>query len=321
MVKRKQIEWLLTSVVGLRMVTPVLTASGTFGYGMEYPKLRDFPIDVVGGIVLKSVTLKPRLGNPEPRFVETSAGLINSIGLQNVGIDKLISTELPKVRKYKTNIIVSIAGYSLSDYQQISEKLNNSDDYEAVEVNISCPNVKKEGMLFSFDPSAAADVTSIVKEKIKNKPVIMKLSPNAPNITATALACAKAGADAISLVNTFSALAIDIKTQKPILKRNFGGLSGPAIKPIALALVAKLAVTFREHNIKAPIIGIGGIQTAEDALEYIIAGASAIQVGTSIFWNPLVLSDIVNGLISICQEAERPIADFVGTLKMYEDFE
>ncbi len=319
--KKRELEWLLTKVVGLRMVSPVLTASGTFGYGMEYPKLRDFPIEVLGGIVLKSVTLNPRLGNPEPRFVETSAGLINSVGLQNVGIDKLISRELPKVRKYKTNIIVSMAGYTLDEYQIVSEKLNKSDDYDAVEVNISCPNVKKEGMLFSFDPKAAATVTNVVKENIKNKPIIMKLSPNAPDIAATALACANAGADAISLVNTFTALAIDVKSQKPFLKRNFGGLSGPAIKPIALALVAKVAEAFRTHNIQIPIIGIGGIQTAEDVLEYMIAGASSVQVGTSIFWNPMVIGDIVDGLIKFCKETNRSINDIVGSLKMNHDFE
>ena len=316
----KDMDLLTTEVAGLRMVSPVLTASGTFGYGMEYPKLQDFPLDVLGGIVLKSVTPEPKAGNPEPRFVETSAGLINSVGLQNVGIDRLISHELPQLRKYKTNIIVSIAGYTLEEYASASAKLAQVDDYEAVEVNISCPNVKKEGMLFSFDPDAAATVTRAVKQNLPDRPVIMKLSPNAPDIVATALACARAGADAISLVNTFSALAIDVKKRQPILKRNYGGLSGPAIKPIALGMVARVAAAFKAGDVGVPIIGVGGIQSAEDALEFIIAGAAAVQVGTAIFWNPLVFKEIVAGLIRFCRQQQTSVGELIGSLKMHPAF-
>lgn len=301
---------------GLYMRTPIMTASGTYGYGLEYPSLRKFPQKAIGAMVLKSVTIYPRSGNPEPRYVETSAGIINSIGLQNIGIDALISKELPKLRKYKSNIIVSIAGNTIEEFAEIARILFRSNDYEAVEVNISCPNVEKEGMLFSFDPITAAEVTKAVKNEIPEKPVIMKLSPNAPNIVEIALACVSAGADAVSLVNTFTSIAIDIERRKPILKRNFGGLSGPAIKPIALAMVTKVASAFREHKIDKPIVGIGGIQNAEDALEYLIAGASAIAVGTAIFWNPLVLQEIASGLNKYCKKHDLPITKIIGSLTM-----
>jgi dihydroorotate dehydrogenase (NAD+) catalytic subunit len=293
-----------------------MTASGTFGYGEEYPSLRGFPTEAVGAIVLKSVTRYPREGNPEPRFVETPGGVINSIGLQNIGIDKLLSEELPKLRRYRSNIVVSIAASSVEEYGEVASMLNESNDFEAVEVNISCPNVKKEGMLFSFDPLAAASVTRVVKGEISEKPVIMKLSPNAPDIVATALACAQAGADAVSLVNTFSALAIDVERRRPFLHKNFGGLSGPAIKPIALAMVAKVALAFKAEKIQKPIVGIGGIQTGRDAIEYLIAGASAVGVGTSIFYDPTVLQRIVTGIRKYCQEHDLPVSEITGTLKL-----
>ena len=321
MTNDKTNRFLECSLAGMWMRTPIMTASGTFGYGREYPGLRDFPIETVGAVVLKSITRYPRLGNPEPRFVETPAGLINSIGLQNVGIEMLISEELPKLRRYRSNIVVSIAANSVEEYAEVARILDTSDEFEAVEVNISCPNVEEQGMLFSFDPVAAASVTKAVKDEIPEKPVIMKLSPNAPDIVATALACASAGADAVSLVNTFTALAIDIEKRRPILKRNFGGMSGPAIKPVALAMVAKVARGFLEHKIHKPIVGIGGIQTAGDAIEYIIAGASAVGVGTSIFYDPTVLKKIVTGLIGYCQKHNQPISEIVGTLEMNPEIE
>jgi len=307
------------SIAGMWMRTPIITASGTFGYGDEYTRLRKFDIESIGAMVLKSVTRLPRRGNPPPRFIETAGGVINSIGLQNVGIEALISNELPKIREFKTNIIVSVAGNSIDEYEEVAEIIKDSDDYEAIEVNISCPNVEKEGMLFSFDPNAAALVTRTFKRHIKNKPIIMKLSPNAPDIVATALACSRAGADGISMVNTFSAMAIDIKNRRPILKRNFGGLSGPAIKPIALGLLCKVALAFRMRRIKTPIIGIGGISTAEDAIEYILAGASAIGVGTALFYNPAVIRKIAIGLGEYCQRYEQNISDIVGALKLNLD--
>jgi len=309
------------SFAGMLMRSPIMTASGTFGYGGEYPSLENFPVDVIGAIILKSVTRHPRKGNPEPRFVETPAGLINSIGLQNVGIEKLVLEELPKVRKYNTNIIVSIAGSSIEEYGEIAKILNKSDDFEAVEVNISCPNVEEKGMLFSFDPNLSSSVTKVVKSEISERPVIMKLSPNAPDIVATAMACAFAGADAISLVNTFTALSIDIERRMPKLMRNFGGLSGPAIKPIALAMVAKVAEAFKQHQIQTPIIGIGGILTGEDALEYIIAGSSAVGVGTSIFYNPTVLKKIYLGLKKYCEKHNQSISQLMGTLTMNPQIE
>ena len=304
------------SFAGMLMRTPIMTASGTFGYGDEYPSLEDFPSETVGAIVLKSVTTYPRKGNPEPRYVETPAGLINSIGLQNIGVEKLISEALPKVRKYNSNIIVSIAASSIEEYGELARILDKSDDFEAVEVNISCPNVEEKGMLFSFDPNSSSSVTKAVKSEISERPVIMKLSPNSPDIVATAMACVFAGADAVSLVNTFTALSIDIESRRPNLKRNFGGLSGPAIKPIALAMVAKVADAFKRHQIQKPIIGIGGILTAEDALEYIIAGSSAVGVGTSIFYNPTVFKQIHLGLKKYCERHNQSISQLIGTLKM-----
>lgn len=305
------------SLAGMCMRTPVLTASGTFGYGKEFAKLKDFPFDSLGAMVLKSVTIKPKLGNPEPRYVETPAGVINSIGLQNIGIKSLVEKELPRLRHFNTNVIVSIAGNSVEDYFEAARVLRNSDDYEGVEVNISCPNVEKQGMLFSFDPEVAAYVTKIVKGIIKEKPVFMKLSPNAPDIVSTALACVKAGADGVSLVNTFSAIAIDIEKKMPILKRNYGGYSGPAIKPIALGIVAKVALKFREENISIPIIGIGGIQTANDAIEYILAGASAVGVGTALFYDSNVTLNIVKGIKEYCLRHNKRIPEIIGTLKMH----
>lgn len=312
------IELLKCSIASMLLKTPILTASGTFGYGYNYTNLKNFPTDVIGGIVLKSVTLKPKEGNPPPRFVETPGGLINSIGIQNVGIEKLISEELPKLRKIKTNIIVSIAGSYVEEYSEVSSYLNGNNDFEAIEVNISCPNVKEGGMLFSFDSKLAAIITEAVKKQIQKKPVIMKLSPNSPDIVATALACINAGADALALTNTFIALAIDVEKKRPILKRNFGGLSGPTIKPLTLAIVAKVAKEFKEKGIEIPIIGIGGIQTAQDVLEYIIAGASAVEIGTSIFYEPMVFRTIFLGLKKYCQKHNVSISEIVGTLRMYD---
>lgn len=309
------------SLSGLWMRTPIMTASGTFGYGHEYTALDGFNVEDVGAIVLKSITLNPKLGNPEPRIVETPAGLINSIGLTNVGIHQLIAEKLPAIRHFRTNVIVSIAANSIEEYGQVAKILSQSSDYEAVEVNISCPNVHKGGMLFSFDPNTAAAVTSVVKNQIDNKPIIMKLSPNAPDITSTAVACIYAGADAVSLVNTFTALAIDIDSRRPILKRNFGGLSGPAIRPLALALVAKVALKFKELGISKPIIGIGGIQTYKDALEFILAGATAVGVGTSMFYKPSTISEIKTGLISYCRKYGTSIRELVGSLIMHDDID
>ena len=307
------------SLAGMWMRTPIITASGTFGYGEEYTRLRNFDIESIGAIVLKSVTRFPRQGNPPPRFVETAAGIINSIGLQNVGVEALIANELPKMRQYKTNIVVSIAGNSVEEYDEMSFLLKDTDDYEAIEVNISCPNVEKQGMLFSFDPKSAGVVTETVKKHIKSKPVIMKLSPNAPDLVATAIACSKAGADVISLVNTFSALAIDIEKRRPILRRNFGGLSGPAIKPIALAMVCRVATAFKVQKMDTAVIGMGGILTWEDAIQYILCGASAIAVGTGIFYNPAVIKEIANGMRKYCETNEQKISDVVGSLKLYSD--
>lgn len=311
-------ELMRSSIGSMTLKTPLLTASGTFGYGNEYTKLRDFPTEVLGGIILKSVTYNPRHGNPEPRFVETPGGLINSIGIQNIGVKKLVSEELSKLRMLDTNIIVSIAGNTVDEYAEIASYLNHTDDFEAVEVNISCPNVDKGGMLFSFDPVLAEKVTKNVKRYIPDRPVIIKLSPNAPDILSVVLACVNSGADAISLGNTFTALSIDIKKKKPILKRNFGGLSGPAIKPLALAIVAKIAIELRRQNENIPIIGAGGILTAGDVLEYMITGTSAVEVGTAIFYDPIVFLKIYKELKEYLHENETSIQKSIGTLTYYD---
>ena len=308
---------LLVELVGLRVHTPVIAASGTFGYGSEYLRLQDFPVESLGGFVLKTCTLRPRLGNPEPRIVETPGGLINSIGLQNVGMDALISEKLPELRQYHTNVIVSIAGFTVDEYREMAAKLAACGDLEAIEVNISCPNVEKDGRNFAHDPRAAAAVTRAIRKAKLSVPIIVKLSPNAPDPIEVGLACADAGADAVSLVNTFLGMAVDVERRRPILHMNYGGVSGPAVKPLALALVARMATELREHGLNTPLIGIGGIQTGRDALEFLIAGAAAVAVGTANFFEPTICQAIVGDIADYCKRHETTVADITGTLRMY----
>ncbi len=284
---------------GLSLANPVMTASGTFGYGIEYQEL--FDIQKLGAIVCKGTTLSPRDGNPQPRLVETSSGLLNSIGLQNIGVDAVIKQKASVWAEWKVPVIVNIAGETVEEYAEIAGKLDGVQGISGIEINVSCPNVESGGIEFGTRPESAAGVTSSVKS-VTGLPLIVKLSPNVTDILEMAVAVAEAGADAVTLVNTFRGMAIDIDKRKPSLGRTIGGLSGPAIKPIALYMVYYVA-----HNIDIPVIGCGGISCADDALEFIMAGASAVQVGTANISNPSAALDILDGIERFLKE--RNIAD------------
>ena len=273
---------------GLEMKNPVTTASGTFGFGPEYADFVD--LNALGAIVVKGTTLEPRLGNPTPRMVETPAGMLNAIGLQNPGADAFIKEYLPFLGQYNTPVIVNMAGNSVEDYGNLAQKLSEAKGIHALEVNISCPNVKQGGIQFGTVPEMAAEVIKKVKDNT-SLPVIAKLSPNVSDIVAMAKSVEAAGADAIALINTLLGMAIDIETQKPILGNIMGGLSGPAIKPVAVRMVWQVS-----QAVHIPILGMGGILTAEDALEFILAGATAVAVGTGNFVNPRASMDIIAGI-------------------------
>lgn len=264
-----------TEICGIKMKNPVMVASGTFGYGEEASEFID--LDKLGAIVTKTITLKPREGNPPPRITETSAGMLNSIGLENKGIKDFIENRLPFLSKFKTPVIANIAGDSFKEYAELAKILNKESVVKGIEINISCPNVKKGGMQFGIDPDSTAEVVRAVCQAT-SLPVMAKLSPNVTDVTIIAKAAEDAGADAISLINTILGMAIDIETQQSKLGTPTGGLSGPAIKPIAVRMVWQVA-----NVVKIPIIGIGGIMTGEDAIEFFLAGASAVQVGTANF--------------------------------------
>ena len=267
---------------------PVLTASGTFGYGKEFAPYVN--LHQLGGVVVKGISLEPRRGNPPPRIVETAAGMLNAIGLENVGLDRFITEKMPYLRGIGTRVIVNILGDSLEEYQTLGQRLSEVEGISALEVNISCPNVKKGGVAFGTDPAMAEAVTRAVCAHT-TLPVIVKLSPNVTDIAQIARAVEAGGAQAISLINTLLGMAIDVKSRRPRLANIVGGLSGPAIKPIALRMVWQVA-----QAVKIPVIGIGGITTTEDALEFLLAGATAIEVGTANFINPRASQDIVEGL-------------------------
>lgn len=274
-------------ICGVEFKNPVISASGTFGFGQEYAEL--FDISKLGGICTKGLTLNKKEGNDGIRIHETKAGIINSIGLQNPGIDEFISVELPNMKKYDTVVIANVGGGSIEEYLQGIEKINDT-DVELIELNISCPNVKSGGMAFGIKSDVAYEVVKEVK-KISRKPVIVKLSPNAEDIVDMAVKCCEAGADALSLVNTFKAMAIDIGKRKPVFNNIFAGLSGPAIKPIALRMVYEVAAA-----VDVPVIGIGGIMTSDDAIEFIMAGADAVQIGSGNFIKPDICLDVINGM-------------------------
>lgn len=272
---------------GLKLKNPVTVASGTFGFGREYENF--FDLSKLGAISVKGLTLEERLGNQSPRIVETNMGMINSVGLQNPGVEYFIKNEIPFLRQFDTKVIANVNGNCIEEYAQIARILDG-EDVDSIEVNISCPNVKNGGMLFGTDPEMAYKVVKRVREKT-NKHIIAKLTPNVTDIKVIAMAVEEAGANAISMVNTFAAMAIDVETQKPILKRKYGGLAGPGIKPIAIKLVFDVF-----SSVKIPIIGMGGITNTEDALEFILAGASAIGIGTYNFVNPFISIEIIDGI-------------------------
>ena len=290
---------------GLLLSNPVMTASGTFGYGTEYAEVGD--IQRLGAIICKGTTLKPRPGNPQPRLWETASGVLNSIGIENIGIDALIKEKAPLWAKWKVPVIVNVLGDSIEDYAKLARRLDKVPGVSGIEVNISCPNISAGGMEFGANPESAAAVTVAVKAKT-TLPVIVKLSPNVTDITEIASAVEEAGADAISLINTLRGMSLDIKTRKPVLGNVCGGLSGPAIKPVALYMVYQIA-----HEVKIPIIGCGGIASTNDALEFIMAGASAVQVGTANFTNPCTPLDIIDGIKRFMdKEGIRRITELIG---------
>ena len=273
---------------GLPLANPVMTASGTFGYGIEYSELVD--IQRLGAIVCKGTTLKPREGNPQPRLVETAWGIANSVGLENAGVEAVIKDKAPTWAKWQVPVIVNIAGDTIDEYVDVAARLDGVAGVSGIEVNISCPNIKSGGMEFGTNPESAAEVTAAVKA-VSSLPVIVKLSPNVTDIGQIALAVSEAGADAITLINTVQVMAIDTKERRPLLGNFVGGLSGQAIKPIALYIVYKVA-----GIVDIPIIGCGGISCADDALEFLMAGASAVQVGTANLANPQAALDVLDGI-------------------------
>ncbi|MGI6491564.1 MAG: dihydroorotate dehydrogenase [Pelotomaculum sp.] len=279
---------LAVNIGGIRMKNPVATASGTFGFGQEYAPFID--LNRLGAIVVKGTTLKPRPGNPAPRLAETPAGVLNAIGLQNPGVEQVMEEALPFLAAYDVPVIVNIAGDTLEDYAMLARQLSQSKLVAGLEVNISCPNVKKGGMHFGSDPIMAAEVTRAVKEN-STLPVIVKLSPNVTSILTLAEKVAAAGADALSLINTLLGMSIDTKARRPRLGNIMGGLSGPAVRPIAVRMVWQVY-----EAVDLPIIGMGGIVTAEDALEFILAGASGVAVGTANFVNPRATIDVLEGI-------------------------
>lgn len=296
---------LAVEIAGIRMKNPVAVASGTFGFGLEYAPYVD--LNRLGAVVVKGITLHPRPGNVPPRIVETPAGMLNAIGLQNPGVEHLAGEILPCLEQYNLPVIVNIAGETVEEYALVAEKLDRVAGVAGLEVNISCPNVKKGGMQFGSDPQMAAEVVRAVRTTTK-LPLIAKLSPNVTSIVAVAVAVAEAGADALSLINTILGMAIDVKQRRPVLGAITGGLSGPAIRPVAVRMVWQV---YKE--VKLPILGMGGIMSAADALEFILAGATAVAVGTANFVNPRATLDVLEGIEAyLTENGVKDVNELVG---------
>jgi len=292
---------------GIKLKNPLLTASGTFGYGEEYAEFVD--LNKLGGVIVKGISLKPIKGNPPPRIWETPSGMLNAIGLENPGIEVFLNEKLPYLRQFDTAVIVNVFGYSLEEYVTVAEKLDGVPGVAGLEVNISCPNVKAGGMVFGTDLKASFELLSSVR-KATGMPLIAKLSPNVTNIVDFARAAQDAGCDGLSLINTLLGMAIDVRCMKPRLANCMGGLSGPAIRPVAVRIVWQVA-----RSVQLPIIGMGGIVTGEDALEFILAGASAVAVGTANFINPRATLDVLSGIESLLEELGiKDIKDIIGTV-------
>jgi dihydroorotate dehydrogenase (NAD+) catalytic subunit len=302
---------LAITLCGIPLRNPVLAASGTFGYGVEFAAHVD--LNQLGGIVVKGLSREPMAGNPPPRIWESAAGMINSIGLQNIGVRAFVRDKLPALRRYRTAVFANVFGYTVEDYVEVVRVLEDAEGLAGYELNVSCPNTKKGGMFFSSDPGLLAEVVQAVRA-VARRPLIVKLSPNVARIQPLAQTAEQAGADAVSLINTFLALAIDARTRRPRLGAGFGGLSGPAIKPIALRMVWEAA-----QAVKIPVIGMGGIATGEDAAEFLIAGASAVQVGTATFWDPRAPLRVARELDRFLAEQKiANVREIIGTLQMGE---
>jgi dihydroorotate dehydrogenase (NAD+) catalytic subunit len=294
-------------IAGIRLASPLIAASGTFGYGTEYVELADYA--AIGAIVVKGLYLEPREGRPPPRIWETPSGMLNAIGLQGIGVRRFIDEKMPKLREIGPPVLVNICGATVEEYGELARILDEVEGVAGLEINISCPNVRKGGILFGCDPDLAARVTEVVRGKT-GLPVIPKLSPNVTDIGSIARRVESAGADALSLINTIPAMAIDVETRRPRLANLVGGLSGPAIRPIAVRLVYQVAQATR-----VPIIGMGGIASAQDALEFFIAGARAVQIGTMNFVDPSIWSRVLDGLQDYCRRQEvRTIGELSGSL-------
>ncbi len=282
-------ERLKVNLCGIEMDNPIIPASGTFGYGYEFAELYD--INVLGTFSFKGTTKEPRFGNPTPRIAECPNGMINAVGLQNPGVEKVISEELPKLSKcFNKKVMANVSGFSVEDYAYTCEKLDKCDQVGWLEVNVSCPNVHGGGMSFGTSPEAAAEVVRAVKA-VTTKPVIVKLSPNVTDIVSIAKACEEAGADGISLINTLLGMRIDLKTKKPVIANKMGGFSGPAIFPVAVRMVYQVS-----HAVNIPVVGMGGVSSAEDVIELMLAGATAVEVGAANLVDPYICRDIINEL-------------------------
>ncbi|KYH33375.1 dihydroorotate dehydrogenase [Neomoorella mulderi] len=305
--KRPRVN-LAVEIAGLTLQNPVMPASGTFGFGEEYAPFID--LNRLGALVVKTITLHPTPGNPPPRLMESYCGLLNSVGLQNPGLEIFLREKLPYLRQYRPPLIVSIAGRTMEEYAELAARLSETEGIAALEVNISCPNVKEGGIVFGTVPAMAARVTATVKEHT-HLPVIVKLTPNVTDITAIARAVEDAGAGAIALINTLQGMAIDIEKRRPALANIAGGLSGPAIKPVALYAVWRVA-----RAVKVPVIGMGGIMTARDAIEFLLAGASAVAVGTATLVNPGAIMEIIAGLENyLAEQGFEDVRELIGALQ------
>jgi len=297
-------------LAGMELVNPVIAASGTFGYGIEFEEI--VSLDKIGGFVSKGISLEPIAGHAAPRIVQTAAGMLNAIGLQNVGVEEFIARKLPPLSRYpQCNVIVNVFGYTSGDYCAVIERLNDAKGIAAYELNVSCPNVQAGGMAFGSD---AGELEYLVRhaKSVSTRPLIVKLSPNVTSIASMAKVAANAGADAVSLVNTFLAMSIDIETRKPRLSNITGGLSGPAIKPIALRMVYETA-----RAVSIPILGMGGIVTPEDAVEFLLAGATAVEVGTANFADPRATERLAQGLESWCRShGVEKVSSLIGALEV-----
>ena len=295
---------------GIRLKNPVIAASGTFGYGLEFEDI--VHLNKLGGFVVKGLSREPMTGNPPPRLYETTAGMLNAVGLQNIGAQAFIDEKLPKLNELRDIVVIAnVFGYTREDYERTIHILNDGEGIAAYELNVSCPNTQHGGIQFGSDPRSLDDVVTTAK-RAAERPLIVKLSPNVTSIAQMAYVAQEAGADALSLVNTFVAMAIDVETRKPRIANITAGLSGPAIKPIALRMVYDAA-----QAVRIPVIGMGGISRAEDVVEYLLAGATAVQIGTASYWDPCATEKIVDGVEQWCRERHvRRIADLIGGMQL-----